>query len=77
MICVICKNGQTQPGRTTVTLERGGMTIVFKDVPARVCATCSEAYVDDKTSATLLRAAEDAAHAGVQVDIREFTDAAV
>jgi len=75
MTCVICKDGQTQAGKTTVTLERGGMTIVFKDVPAEVCTNCSEAYVDDKTSAVILKAAEDAAHAGVQVDIREFTGA--
>ena len=73
--CVICKDGSTRPGKTTVTLERNGMTIVFKDVPAAVCATCSEAYVDDRTSATLLKAAEEAAQAGVQVDIREFTSA--
>ena len=75
MICVICKTGQTQPGKTTVTLERDGMTIVFKDVPAEVCANCGEAYVDGKISAALLKAAEEAAHAGVQVDIREFTEA--
>jgi YgiT-type zinc finger domain-containing protein len=75
MTCVICKDGQTKAGKTTVTLERGGMTIVFKDVPAEICANCSEAYLDDRISAALLKAAEDAAHAGVQVDIREFTGA--
>lgn len=73
MTCVICKHGHTQSDKTTVTLERAGMTIVFKDVPAEVCANCSEAYVDEKTSAVLLHAAEAAARAGVQVDIREFT----
>jgi YgiT-type zinc finger domain-containing protein len=75
MTCLICRQGDTQPGKTTVTLERGGMTMIFKDVPAEVCANCREAYVDDKTSAALLAAAEAAAHAGVQVDIREFTGA--
>ena len=73
MTCVICKAGRTEPGKTTVSLERDGMTIVFKDVPAAVCMNCGEAYVDDKVSNVLLKAAEDAAHAGVQVDIREFT----
>ena len=57
MTCVICKQGQTQAAKTTVTLEREGMTLVFKDVPAQVCTTCSEAYVDDQTSAVLLKAA--------------------
>ncbi len=51
------------------------MTIVFKDVPAEVCVSCSEVYVGDTTSAILLKAAEDAAHAGVQVDMRECTGA--
>lgn len=75
MTCMICRQGKTQAGKTTVTLERNGMTIVFKDVPAAVCVNCSEAYVDDKTSAALLKAADAASQAGVQVDIREFTGA--
>ena len=32
MTCVICKQGCTQSGKTTVTLERSGMTIVFKQI---------------------------------------------
>ena len=75
MTCVICKQGQTQLGKTTVTLERTGMTIVFKDVPAQVCANCREAYLDEKVSAALLHAADEAVRAGVQVDIRDFTGA--
>lgn len=75
MTCVICKQGQAKPGKTTVTLERNGMTLVFKDVPARVCDNCGEAYVDDHVSSVLLSAAQEAAHAGVQVDVREFTEA--
>ena len=75
MTCVICKQGEARPGKTTVTLERHGMTLVFKDVPARVCDNCGEAYVDDHVSGVLLHAAEEAAHAGVQVDVREFLEA--
>jgi YgiT-type zinc finger domain-containing protein len=72
MRCVICKQGETQPGTTTVTLERIGMTLVFKSVPAQVCDNCGEAYVDEEVSRQILKAAEDAARHGVQVDIREF-----
>ena len=72
MKCVICKQGETQPGTTTVTLERDSMTLVFKNVPARVCVNCGEAYVDEQISGQILRAAEEAARSGVQVDIREF-----
>ncbi len=72
MKCVICKQGETQPGKATVTLERNGMTLVIKNVPARVCANCGEEYVDEKAASRLLREAEEAARAGVQVDIREY-----
>ncbi len=75
MKCVICKNGETQPGKTTVTLEREGMTLVFKSVPADVCGNCGEAYVDEKISSQLLKTAEEAARSGVQVDVREYVAA--
>ncbi|MBV6437716.1 MAG: hypothetical protein DCC53_16915 [Chloroflexi bacterium] len=75
MKCVICKQGDTQPGAVTVTLERGGTTLVFKNVPAQVCANCGEAYVDDDTTRQLLEAAEAALKAGVQVEVREFVAA--
>lgn len=72
MKCVICKHGETRPGKTTVTLERGGATIVVKGVPAWICDNCGEAYVDEKTTRQLLGTAEEALRAGIQVDVREF-----
>jgi YgiT-type zinc finger domain-containing protein len=72
MQCVICKHGETEPGKTTVTLERDSMTLVFKGVPAQVCANCGEAYVDEVITEHILEIAEAAAGSGVQVDIREF-----
>ena len=72
MTCAICKHGETQPGKATVTLERGPMTLVFKGVPAELCANCGEQYLDQKTTAQLLKTAEETARAGVQVDIREY-----
>jgi YgiT-type zinc finger domain-containing protein len=72
MTCVVCKIGETHAGRTTVTLERGDMTLVFKSVPAEVCTNCGEAYVDQGTTRRLLQEAEEAARSGVQVHIREF-----
>ena len=72
MKCVICKHGETQPGRTTVTFERGGATLVIKGVPAQICDNCGEAYVDEGTTAQLLEIADEAVRAGVQVDVREF-----
>ncbi len=71
MTCVIRKHGETQPGETTLTLTRDALTLVVKHVPAQVCDTCGEAYVDEATTARLLQVAEEAAEAGVQVEARE------
>jgi YgiT-type zinc finger domain-containing protein len=72
MKCVVCKQGQTAPGNATVTLERGESTLVFKHVPARVCSNCGEEYVDEEAARHILRVADEAANAGVQVGIREY-----
>lgn len=70
MECVVCEHGTTQEGKATVTLEMEGTILVIKSVPAEVCDNCGEEYVDDKTTARLLKTAEEAAKAGVQVDVR-------
>jgi len=75
MKCVICKQGETRPGKATVTLERNGTTLVIKGVPANVCANCGEEYVDEEITARLLDTAEEAAKKGVQVDVRKYVAA--
>lgn len=72
MKCVICKHGQTTDGVVTVTLHRDRTTLVIRGVPAQVCTNCGEQYLDAPTSTQLLQAAENAAQAGVEVDIRQF-----
>jgi hypothetical protein len=53
-------------------MERGATTLVFKSVPANVCDNCGEQYVSENTTRRLLREAEEAVGAGVQVEIRGF-----
>ena len=72
MKCVICKHGNTQAGTMTATFERNGATIVIKGVPAEVCETCGESYLSREVSSLILKQAEEAAKAGVQVDIRKY-----
>lgn len=55
-----------------MTLERDNTTVVFKHVPAEVCDTCGEAYIDSTTTKKLLSIVEDAVKAGVQVDVRSY-----
>ncbi len=75
MKCVVCKQGITRSGTATITLERGDMVLVFRKVPAEVCAVCGEEYVDEQITSRLLETAEESARAGVQVDIREYVAA--
>lgn len=75
MTCVICKTGETHPGTATVTLERDNAIVVIKGVPARVCANCGEEYIEEQVTASLLKTAEEAVRAGVQVDVRTYAAA--
>jgi len=75
MKCVVCKHGETKPGRVSVTLERGELTLVLKADPAEVCENCGEQYVDAATTDKLLREAEEAVRAGVRVEVRTFAAA--
>lgn len=70
--CVICRVGETRPGKVSSMLERNGTTLVFRDVPAEVCQNCGEQYFSKETAERLLNLAEEAAQSGVQVVIREY-----
>ncbi|MCH8284540.1 MAG: YgiT-type zinc finger protein [Chloroflexi bacterium] len=62
-------------GETTVELTRDQTTLVVKGVPVRVCANCGQEYVAEEIAVQLLTLAEDAAKAGVEVDVREYVAA--
>lgn len=72
MKCVICRQAELREGKATVTLQRGATTLVGEGVPARVCPNCGEEYVEEAVSQELMKSAEDAVRAGVQVDVREY-----
>jgi YgiT-type zinc finger domain-containing protein len=59
MKCVICKQTETKPGTTTVTLERDGLICIMKQAPAHVCPNCGEEYIDENTTGELLKSAEE------------------
>ena len=75
MKCIICKQGDTRPGRTSVTFERDGLTLVVENVPARICPKCGEAYTDETTAAHLLAAAQQMDRSGLWVDVRQYEPA--
>ncbi|MBI4589792.1 MAG: type II toxin-antitoxin system MqsA family antitoxin [Candidatus Rokubacteria bacterium] len=75
MICVVCKQADPARGVATVVFDQPAATIVIKGVPAQVCPNCGEEYVDDATASRLLAMADEAARAGVKVEIREYVAA--
>lgn len=72
MNCVICKNGETAPGFVTVTLQRQGTTVIFKNVPAQVCNNCGEYFLDEKITERLTTQAQNAVKDGAEVEILRF-----
>lgn len=72
MSCVICKTGRLAPGETTVTLQRGETTVIFKGVPAELCDNCGEYYLSDEVSRDLLARADAAVASGAEVEILRY-----
>jgi YgiT-type zinc finger domain-containing protein len=72
MKCVICKQGDTDPGATTVTMTRGESTIVIKNVPADICENCGEYYLSEKISSRILSMAEEAVKLNHEVEVIQF-----
>lgn len=72
MNCVICRNGTTRPGTTSVTLERGASVIVVREVPADVCDNCSEPFVSNETAKRILQQAEEAVQRGAEIEVVGF-----
>jgi YgiT-type zinc finger domain-containing protein len=72
MKCVICKQGQTHDGLTTVTLERGPTTVVIKDVPAEICENCGEYYLSEEVTEKVQNLAELAFQHGVEIEVLRY-----
>ena len=72
MICLICRQAETVDRLTAVRFERGEMRLVVSNVPARICPSCGEAYVDEVVATQLLQAAEEASEAGVLDTVVEY-----
>jgi YgiT-type zinc finger domain-containing protein len=72
MICLICRQAETVDGLTSLRLERDEMRLVFNSVPARVCPSCGEAYVDEDVAVRLLQDAEKMSKVGMLNVTLEF-----
>jgi YgiT-type zinc finger domain-containing protein len=73
MKCVICKHGETQPGSTTVTMQRGRCTVVVRGVPADICDNCGEYYLSEEAASAVLLRAQAAAANGAEVELAGYS----
>ena len=69
MKCVACKHGETKSGKVTVTLERDGSIVIFKQVSAQVCEVCGDYYLDSDTTDLLLKKGNEAIKNGSELEI--------
>ena len=75
MKCVICKSGETVDSKTTLTFDKEGSIIVFKDVPCLKCEQCGEIYLSEETSQQLLKNLQKVSQYGGEITIRKFNAA--
>ncbi|HJR78442.1 MAG TPA: type II toxin-antitoxin system MqsA family antitoxin [Anaerolineales bacterium] len=72
MICLVCRQADLVEDVTSVSFQRGETHLVINDVPARVCPSCGEAFVDEETAVQLLRNAEEMFQAGMRAEVIEY-----
>jgi YgiT-type zinc finger domain-containing protein len=72
ILCLICRQAEIVDGLTSITFQRGEMKFGVNNVPARICPSCGEAYVEENVAVQLLREAEEMSEAGIPDVIREY-----
>jgi YgiT-type zinc finger domain-containing protein len=69
---MICNQAETVDGLTSVLFERDELRLVIKNVPARICPACGEAFADEDVTLLLLDEAEEMARLGMRLVERDF-----
>jgi YgiT-type zinc finger domain-containing protein len=72
MNCLICRQAEPIDGLTSVTFARGKMKFVVNNVPARICPSCGEAYVEEDVAGQLVQDAEEISKTGMMEDVIEY-----
>ncbi len=66
--CLLCK-GKIGEGTTTFTVDYGNGLIVIRNVPARVCSMCGEAWIDDPVAERLEGIVQEAKGKNCQLEV--------
>jgi len=70
----MCKKSIPQGGFATVTLQRGELNLVVKNVPSLICPYCGETYTEEKTARKLLDAVRNLEAEGLKTEEDFFLD---
>ena len=73
--CPLC-GGEKQPGTTTFAVDLKFGVVVVRDVPALVCTTCGDAWIDDPIAAKLEGVVEDARRKQAVVEVTRWQQVA-
>lgn len=72
MICLICRQANVIEDSTSVEFERSDIHLTVNHVPARVCPSCGEAFVDELVARRLLLGAEQIYRAGMLEEVIDY-----
>ena len=72
MICLLCRQAETVDGFTSATFERDETRLVVRQIPARVCPSCGEAYMDEDVAVALLRELDELTATGIMETVVQF-----
>lgn len=72
MKCHICKQGEVRNGHVTITEVVGATTVVIHKVPADVCDTCGEYYLDVSTAEAVASRVRDANARGSLIEVCDY-----
>ena len=71
--CPLC-SGTMEPGDTVFAVELGSGVAVVRHVPAKVCETCGESWIEDETAAKLEEMVEHARREHSQVEVLAYSE---
>ena len=70
--CIVCPEGHLEVSTFTKTMERGGTTLVVKEVPALVCDACGDVSYTEAIGRRLDEMHEAAKTAEIDTAVRSF-----
>ena len=73
--CPLC-GGEKRPGTTTFAVDLKFGVVVVREVPALVCSTCGDAWIDDPVAAKLEVVVADARLKQAEVEVTQWQQVA-